>query len=41
MEIENTETKVPIFCPNNTPEMISKGEPKPSNVTQITANIKK
>ena len=41
MEIENTETIVPIICPNNIPEMIKIGEPKPSNATQITANIKK
>ena len=41
MEIEDTETKVPIICPNNNPEMINIGEPKPSNATQITANIKK
>ena len=41
MEIENTETIVPIICPNNIPEMIKIGEPKPSNATQITANITK
>ena len=41
MEIENTETIVPIICPNNIPEMIKIGEPKPSNATQITENIKK
>ena len=41
MEIENTETIVPIICPNNIPEIIKIGEPKPNKVTQIMAKIKK
>ena len=39
MEIENTETIVPIICPNKIPEMIKIGVPKPSNAIQIIANI--
>ena len=41
IEIENTEIKVTITCPNNIPEIIKIGEPKPSKVTQITEKIKK
>ena len=41
IEIEITEIKVPIICPNNIPEIIKIGEPKPSKVTQITEKIKK
>ena len=40
IEIEITETNVPTICPNNIPEIIKIGEPKPSNVTQIIANTK-
>ena len=41
IEIEITETNVPRICPNNIPEMIKIGEPKPNNVTQIIAKTKK
>jgi hypothetical protein len=41
IEIDKTETIVPIHLPNNIPEAIKIGEPKPNNVTQIIANIKK
>ena len=40
-EIEITETKVPIHWPNNIPEIINKGAPKPKRATQKTAKIKK
>ena len=40
IEIEITETKVPIIFPNNIPDIIKMGEPKPSSVTQMIAKIK-
>ena len=39
-EIEITETKVPIHFPNKTPEIINKGEPKPSSKIHTTEKIK-
>ena len=41
IEIEITETNVPIIFPNNIPDIIKIGEPKPSSVTQMIAKIKK
>ena len=41
IEIEITETIVPTSCPNNIPEIINIGEPKPNRATQIIAKIKK
>ena len=40
-EIEITEIRVPSIWPNNIPEIIKIGDPKPNNVTQIIANKKK
>ena len=40
-DIEITETIVPIQWPNNTPEIIKMGDPKPRSVTQIIENTKK
>ena len=39
-DIEITEIKVPSNLPNNMPEIINMGDPKPSNETQIIAKIK-
>ena len=41
IEIEITEIRVPSICPNNIPEIIRRGEPKPSNVIQMMAKTKK
>ena len=40
-EIETTEIKVPIHWPNNIPEIIKTGDPKPRSATQIIEKIKK
>ena len=40
-EIEITEIKVPIHWPNNIPETINKGAPKPKRAPQSTAKIEK
>ena len=40
-EIDKIETAVPIHLPNNIPETIKIGEPKPNNAIQIIENIKK
>ena len=40
-EIEIKEINVPTHLPNNIPEIIKIGEPKPRSTTQITAKIKK
>tara|TARA_Y100000590_G_C15200053_1_gene818371 strand:+ start:499 stop:669 length:171 start_codon:yes stop_codon:yes gene_type:complete len=40
-EIEMTEIKVPIHLPNRIPETINKGNPNPSNITQIIEKTKK
>ena len=39
-EIDMTEIKVPTHLPNKIPEIINRGDPNPSNVTQITENKK-
>ena len=41
IESEIAETKVPIHCPNNIPEIINNGETKPRRAIQNTAKIKK
>ena len=41
VEIDKTETRVPIHLPNKIPETSNSGEPKPINETQITENKKK
>ena len=41
MEIENTETIVPIICPNSIPEIIKIGDAKPRSAIQIIAKKKK
>ena len=40
-EIEITDIKVPNHWPNNIPEIINIGDPKPKSETQIIAKIKK
>ena len=39
-EIDKTDIKVPTHLPNKIPEIINRGDPNPSNVTQIIENIK-
>ena len=41
IESDNTDKAVPSHCPNNIPEIIKIGDPKPSNTTQTIPKIKK
>ena len=40
-ESDNIDIAVPSHWPNNIPEIIKIGEPKPSSITQTIPNIKK
>ena len=40
-ESDNTDIAVPNHCPNNIPEIIKIGEPKPSKTTQTIPKMKK